>query len=96
MTTRSRRALYRVRNSAHRFVQAVDALNPADQKALGMLTQLHVGMATMEAERVAARLTALLGPDAPTLESFAKPRDPEDALMEAQDVGREMAEEVTS
>ena len=113
MTTRSRRALYRVRNAAHRFVQAVEALGPKDLAELPRLTRYRLGFARNMAESTAGALTGLLhfgeglpgdapvGPTVPgtmpvstlTLEAYAKARDPEDALMEAQDVGRELAEE---
>ena len=99
MTTRSRRALYRVRNSAHRFVQAVEALKPQDLAELPWLTRLMIGFARVSADSSARRLTGLLHfgeglpGDVATVESYAKAKDPEDALMEARDVGREMAEE---
>jgi len=94
MTTTTRRALVRVQHAARRLVQAVDALRPKDLKELPYTYGWCLKLARAEAKVAAHKITVVLGPDVPTArEKFAASRDPEDALMEAQDVAREVVEE---
>lgn len=109
MTTRTRRALYRVRNAARRLVQAVDALR-SELKTLPGATRASLWGARAVALIVDRRLTDVLGPDALTPsekyaanylkraqmeahEKFAASRDPDNALMEAQDAAADAAQE---
>ena len=78
MTTRTRRALYRVRNSAHRFVQAVEALGPKDLAELPWWTRRGVRTARNKASLIDRSLTGLLHfgeglpGDAPTVATWGR------------------------
>lgn len=101
MTTRTRRALYRVRNHARSLVRAVDALGPRDTEELSFLTALIIAAGQRAARRVSDRLTSTLDdggdetvrrvhPKAPTLAEVGDYRR-DDQADEARDVAREMA-----
>lgn len=60
MTTRTRRALNRVRNHARSLVRAVDALEKRDVEELDYPTSIVLSVARRTAGHVSRRLTGLL------------------------------------
>jgi len=65
MTTRTYRALDRVRHAARRLVAAVGALRPQDDNAMPWRTAALVALSSYFARIVDRGLTNVLGPDKP-------------------------------